>query len=107
MFLLIFILLFQVNGILSGQFFSSSLTSGGGSEVCLGDSLKANISFAGGLAPYTVVINDNSGEYKVLEDINSPHTVYLKSGTDNTYFLASAVEIVLSMTTPPCCTLCT
>lgn len=60
--------------------------------VCLGDSVRAYISFTGD-GPWDAVVNDDDGEYAVLENVTSPYTIYLKPETDNTYYVASVIDI--------------
>jgi hypothetical protein len=86
------VLLFLSQGSLSGQSFSVTISSEGDTEVCLGDSVAAVLNFSGGRSPYTVVINDNEGEYLLLEKIKSPYTFYISPESDNTYYIASAVD---------------
>ncbi len=88
----LFVLLFLSPGSLSGQFFFVTISSVGDTEICLGESVAAVLNFSGGRSPYTVVINDNEGEYLVLEKIKSPYTFYILPETDNTYYIASAVD---------------
>ena len=88
----VFVLFFHIHSNLSGQSFLVSISSQGSTEICLGDSVEASILVYGGSAPYTVVINDNEGEYTVLENIESPYTFYIKPEFDNTYYIASAVD---------------
>jgi len=76
---------------LSGQF-TASIVAAGGTEVCLGNSVKAYIWFSQGKAPYDVVINNKDGEFMVLEDIDSPYTVYLKPESNDTFYIASAID---------------
>jgi len=91
---LLSLLLFLLTGELSAQF-TASLTAGGDTEVCLGNSVKAYIFFSGGREPFDVVINNKDGEFEVLEDItveSSYYTVYLEPTSDDTFYIASAVD---------------
>jgi len=83
--------LFLLPGKLSAQF-SASIVAGGETEVCLGNSVKAYIWFSGGLEPYDVVINNRDGEFMVLEDIGSPYTVFLEPESNDSFYIASAID---------------
>lgn len=61
---------------------------GSETEVCSGDSVAAYIFFTGD-GPWDAVINDNSGEYAVLTDVETPYTIWLKPETDDRYYVAS------------------
>ncbi|MEN8156676.1 MAG: T9SS type A sorting domain-containing protein [Bacteroidota bacterium] len=64
----------------------------GEDEVCLGDSVAADLTIKDGTAPWTVVINDSQGEYITLKEINSPYVVWLKPDTDDIYTIARVVD---------------
>ncbi len=76
---------------LNGQF-TASIVAAAGTEVCMGDSVKAYIWFNQGRAPYEVVLNNRSGMYKEFEVLVSPYTVYLKSESNDSFYIASAID---------------
>ncbi len=92
---LFLLLLFLMSGnLLSGQSFYISIRAEGSTEICRGDSVEARIHtiFFSGSPPYTVVINDNDGEYLILKEIELPYYFYLNPESDNTYYIASAED---------------
>ncbi len=82
----------HVHGDLSGQSFFVSIRSVGTTEICQGDSVEARFWFFGGTSPYTVTINNDEGEYVVLNDIEPSYTFYLKPVSDDTYYISSAFD---------------
>ncbi len=87
------LILLMVSGQLFAQSFYLSIQATGTTEICRGDSVEARISvFFGGSPPFTVVINDNDGEYLVLKEIESPHLFWIKPDSDNTYYISSATD---------------
>jgi len=91
-YLFLLVLLFLIQGKLWGQSFFASLNAVGETEICQGDSVAARIWFWGGASPYTVVINNTDGEFKVLKDIESQETFYLKPSASDRFYMASAVD---------------
>ncbi len=85
--LILFVQTFDLNGQ-----FTASIVAAAGTEVCMGDSVKAYIWFNQGKAPYDVVLNNRSGKYKEFEVIVSPYTVYLKSESNDSFYIASAID---------------
>ncbi len=90
LFPILLMLLPQLQETVSGQITASII--GDGSEVCQGDSLEAFLYFSGGVEPWSVVINDNDGEYLILDSIFSPHTIWLNPDVDNSYYIASVKD---------------
>ena len=59
-------------------------------EICLGDSVAAYITFTGN-GPWDVIINDNSGEYLKLKDVGTlsePYIIWLKPVSDDRYYIS-------------------
>lgn len=73
-------------GAAEGQWRATAAISGGG-EVCLGDSVRAYISFTG-FGDWDAEINDKDGFYLRLENVGSPYTLWLKPEETNTYYVA-------------------
>ena len=90
--LLVIALLFQMESNLLGQSYFASISALGDTKICRGDSVGARIWFWGGLSPYTVVINDDEGEYLVLENYESMEPFYLHPESDNTFTIGSVVD---------------
>ena len=76
---------------LSAQF-TATIVAAGGTEICMGNSVKAYIWFSQGRAPYDVIVNNKDGEFMVLEDIESPYTVYLEPESNDSFYIASAID---------------
>jgi hypothetical protein len=91
LFPLLILLLFGIHGTVLSQSFTASITSDD-SEVCQGSSVAAYLYFAGGVGPWNAVINDQDGEYIVLDGITSPYTIMLSPDADNTYYIASTED---------------
>jgi len=87
LFPLLILLLVGIHGTVFSQF-TATITSDD-SEVCLGNSVAAYLHFAGGVGPWNAIINDQDGEYLVLDGVTSPHTIMLSPDADNTYYIAS------------------
>jgi hypothetical protein len=77
---------------LSGQVFLISIRAEGATEVCQGESITAILSVYYGTPPFTVVINDNDGEYLTLKDVQMPYTFEIYPEKDNTYYIADAYD---------------
>ncbi len=77
---------------LSGQSFYISLRSDGPTNICQGDPVTLILSVFGGNDPFTVVINDNDGEFMELKDIDMPYTFEIFPEQDNKYYIASAYD---------------
>jgi len=88
----LFILLLQIGSNLSAQSYFASINALGSTEICRGDSVSARIWFWGGESPYTVVINDQDGEYMVLKNYEALETFYLHPEDDNTFTIGSVVD---------------
>ncbi|MEN8202010.1 MAG: PKD domain-containing protein [Bacteroidota bacterium] len=88
---LLSLFLFLQTGNLSAQF-TATIVADGATEVCLGIPVKAHIWCSSGKAPYDVVINNREGEYEVLENIGTLYTIYLEPVSDDTFYIASAVD---------------
>jgi len=91
-FLLLLFLLLQIGSNLSGQSYFASINALGSTEICRGESVGARIWFFGGESPYTIVINDNKGEYLVLENYEALDPFYLHPEEDNTFTIGSVVD---------------
>jgi len=88
-YLLIVVLILQLQAKLNGQSFFASFNAVGETNICRGDSVAARIWFWGGASPYTVVINGDEGEFLVLEEIESQETFYLKPSNSDRFYMAS------------------
>jgi len=73
-----------------GQVSTAAIT-GQDDEVCQGDSVSAYLHMTGN-GPWTLVINDEQGEYLTLKEISSPYLIWLKPEEDNNYYIASVVD---------------
>ena len=78
---ILILLLWQVSAM--GQVSTAAIT-GQDDEVCQGDSVSAYLHMTGN-GPWTLVINDEQGEYLILKEISSPFLFWLKPEEDNNY----------------------
>ncbi|MGW8314146.1 MAG: PKD domain-containing protein [Bacteroidales bacterium] len=92
LYLLLFVMLFLPLNYVAGQVFLISIRAEGSTDVCQGNAVTAVLSVFGGSPPYTVTINDNDGEYTVLQDINMPYQFEIYPQTDNTYYISEALD---------------
>ena len=91
-FLSLAIILFFGEQQLSGQVFLISIRSEGSTDICQGDPVTLILTVYGGDSPYTVTINGDDGEYMVLKDIEMPYKFEVHPESDNTFYIASAVD---------------
>jgi PKD repeat protein len=91
-FLSLAIILFVGEQRLSGQVFLISIRSEGPTDICQGDPVTLILTVYGGDPPYTVTINSDDGEYMVLKDIEMPYKFEVYPESDNTFYIASAVD---------------
>lgn len=91
------VLAFHLPGVLYGQQVESiddiaadptATILGTQTEVCAGDSVEAYLFFTEEKnAPWDAIINNNSGVYLELEDVETPYTIWLKPLVDDRYYI--------------------